>query len=65
MRPAALYLAKRGIWEALSRETGREGEEGTERKGTNQDKEKKKKKMYVGETEIKRWVKEIMGDLLS
>ena len=64
MRPPALCLAKRGIWKALSRETGREGEEGMERKGTNQDKEKKKK-MYVGETEIKRSVKETMGDLLS
>jgi hypothetical protein len=34
------------------------------RKGTNQDKEKKNK-MYVGETEIKRLVKETVGDLLS
>jgi len=47
MCPAALSLAKRGIWKALSRETGREGEEGTEREGIKQDKEKKKKKMYV------------------
>jgi len=43
MRPAALCVAKRGIWKALSRETGREGEEGVERKGINQDEGKKKK----------------------